>query len=438
MQSRILSLVAIHLTLSAPAIVAQSIETLPLERTTLCASDSITVRFRAMGESWQTFNEFVLEVSLPDGTFGSGTRKIGRISSVSPDEVEQIGAMVPDDLDLEGRYRFRVSATRPAVAGTDNGQDIRIVPQAIAEFGLPGGLLGFIGVTGPAMQITSYVSGATRVEWDFGEGAVPATSNQVNPPPIRYQTPGLKKISLTAFNEAGCPRTRSIGFDVFENHPRIPANTSIRKTLDDDTLDNPTLTNHLWVCPDDTLTFNHNLSLTGRLTVYVESGATVRLGRSGVNVVVYLKRGGSLIVREPRSNGLWIIYEVGALLDIDEPIGLWHVRVDSIIFDYSEAPEDGCRLGSSSVGIDRTLDVGGSLVHVDISSGGNAIEGRVTESGARITDVVLYGIRGEQVLSGSVDAERFTIRLGDLPPGLYLVVINTTAGIVHRRVILPR
>src|SRR5690606_127655 len=139
---------------------------------------------------------------------------------------------------------------------------------------------------------------------------IPPSSDQVDPPPIRYKTPGSKRITLTAFNEAGCPYTRTISFDVFENHPRIPANTSIRKSLDGDTLDNTTLTNHLWICPDESLTFNHYLTLSGRLTVYIEPRATVRLeGHVGMPLVVYVKRGGSLIVRDPRADFLWIIYE---------------------------------------------------------------------------------------------------------------------------------
>lgn len=414
----------------------QTIETLPLERTTICAKDSITVRFRAAGEGWQTFNEFVLEMSTPDGAFGSGTRKIGRISSISPAEIEEIGARVPDDLDPEGRYRFRVSATRPSVAGTDNGQDVRVVPLAIAEFGLP----GYVWITGKELEIASFTSGATRVEWDFGVGAEPATSSQVDPPPIRFHTPGNKRITLTAFNEAGCPNVRALQIDVFENHPRIPANTSIRENLDADTLKDQTLTPHLWICPDRTLTFNHRLNVPDPLTLYVEPGGSALIERTAVSIIAYVKQGGRLRIAGAPGSTTWIIYEQGASVEIDRVINTFHVEADTIIFDYSEAPANGCRPSSGVVeaglpeGADRS---DGSLVRVTLDSDGDRLEGEAADAGTRITDVSLYDIRGRRIITQEFGTGRFTLPLPDLRPGPYLVVLNSTAGIIHRRIILP-
>lgn len=419
--------------LAGPGTQAQTIETLPLDRTTLCATDSITVRFRTTGDSWQTFNEFVLEVSRPDGTFGSGTRKIGRLRSIAPDEIEEIGARIPDDFDPEGVYRFRVSATRPLAVGSDNGQDIRILPLAIAQFGLP----GFIGITGKTMEITSYISGGSRVEWDFGEGAVPASSDEINPPPIRFQTPGNKRIRMTAFNEAGCPYTRVVSIDIFENHPRIPANTSIRKSLDGDTLDNTTLTNHIWICPDESLTFDHRLNIPEPLTIYVEPGASVLIEETGVRVVAYVKRGGSLIIRGARADITGIVYENQAFIDVELPYNTFYVEADSIGFDYSEAPAHGCRPESSVVGVDPQRGTDENPVWVAVRSDGNILEGSAVEVGSRITDVTLYDIRGERLLRQEVGTGAFTLPLPDLPPGPYLVVVNSTAGIVHRRIHIP-
>ena len=44
----------------------------------------------------------------------------------------------------------------------------------------------------------------TRVEWTFGEGAIPATANSDGPHSVRYTTPGLKIAVLQVFNNEGC------------------------------------------------------------------------------------------------------------------------------------------------------------------------------------------------------------------------------------------
>ena len=410
---------------------AQTIETLPLERTTLCADDSITVRFRATGDTWKTFNEFVVEVSLPDGTFGSGTRKIGSLLSIAPEEVEEVGAVIPDDLDPSGRYRIRVSSTRPTVSGTDNGQDVRIVPLVTAQFGLP----AMFWITGQAMVITSYISGAAQVEWDFGEGAIPASSDQLKPPTIRYQSPGHKSIRLTTTNDAGCPRTLTTTFNVYENHPRIPARTSIGVSPYTDPEGNPGKSAHAWICPGDSLIFWGGDG-GGVLRLYIESEGTVVILDTYSEIIAYVKRRGNLIIQSP--GRISVIHEDQAFLDLQFPLHTLHVEADSIGFDYSEAPANGCRPESDVVDVDTRSWTEGNIVRISVRSDGGILEGRMVDAGTGIRDVTLYDIRGERLLRQDVGAEGFILPLPDLPPGPYLVVINSTAGIVHRRIILTR
>ena len=56
------------------------------------------------------------------------------------------------------------------------------------------------------IQFTNLSDGATSYNWDFGLNTNPATSNDVDPsaefPSIN---PGTYDITLTAFNDAGCP-----------------------------------------------------------------------------------------------------------------------------------------------------------------------------------------------------------------------------------------
>lgn len=44
----------------------------------------------------------------------------------------------------------------------------------------------------------------TRVEWNFGEGAIPATANNDGPHSVRYSSPGFKTAVLQVFNPEGC------------------------------------------------------------------------------------------------------------------------------------------------------------------------------------------------------------------------------------------
>lgn len=43
----------------------------------------------------------------------------------------------------------------------------------------------------------------SEILWDFGQGAIPATSDQFIPPPVSYESPGLKNVSITV-NQFGC------------------------------------------------------------------------------------------------------------------------------------------------------------------------------------------------------------------------------------------
>ncbi len=50
--------------------------------------------------------------------------------------------------------------------------------------------------------------------WDFGSGAVPATSTAVNPPPVKYTTPGQKTVTLYLYDNGSLCDIRNRGIDV--------------------------------------------------------------------------------------------------------------------------------------------------------------------------------------------------------------------------------
>ncbi|RJE74831.1 PKD domain-containing protein [Reichenbachiella sp. MSK19-1] len=72
---------------------------------------------------------------------------------------------------------------------------------------------------------TSGLSNISDWEWDFGDGATPATFSGQNPGSVVYATIGTKTITLTITNEDGCMDISTQDLEIYEANASFPAVT---------------------------------------------------------------------------------------------------------------------------------------------------------------------------------------------------------------------
>lgn len=114
-----------------------------------------------------------------------------------------------------GTYQICLTVIENGCTSTDSCLTIHVLPVPVAAIA-PVGDSCFAGhaynftYTG-----TPLIPGASSIFWDFGNSAVPATSNQTNPSGIVYMNPGNKTVTVTVMND-GCTTISSafVNFDV--------------------------------------------------------------------------------------------------------------------------------------------------------------------------------------------------------------------------------
>jgi len=310
------------------ALFAQSVTTGALSTDTFCYGSTITVNYTASG-AFGAKNVFTVQLSAPDGSFSPSFQNIGQVKSTTSGSITATLPVIPGT-----QYRLRVASSNPYVVGNDNGSNIAVADKPIVipiianqryYSYLIGDTLQFFPENnqdgGPPAAGLSY-------SWNFGAGAVPATSSD-SAVSVTYTTVGTKTFSVTATNATGCsggPTDTIFQIHLYGCNPSIPSDAYIDSV--DASTDNGSLfpaQHDIWVVPGGIL----NATPYGNRTIYVEAGGTVANLQYGSGL--YLKPGAVI------TNAFGtIIYSPGAGLNGVSWAAL--LECNSLSFDYTNAP----------------------------------------------------------------------------------------------------
>jgi hypothetical protein len=106
--------------------IASGINVLPLPNS-ICTNGAVSVGFTTTG-IFTAGNVFTAQLSNASGSFANPVN----IGSTTGTGSGTIDAIIPDTMPPGNRYRIRVSASGPAVAGSDNGTDLEITNASVA------------------------------------------------------------------------------------------------------------------------------------------------------------------------------------------------------------------------------------------------------------------------------------------------------------------
>lgn len=340
------------------------VSTNPLSFSSICINDDITVAYTASG-GFVPGNAFILQLSDPNGSFQDGFLNIGSVSSTVSGTIT---AKFPATVVPGDHYRVRVISSNPVMAGNDNGSDLQIKALPYVAFDRVDPSRTEVRperiIQGGTIEFPNHSDSGIAYAWDFGDGAVPATSTLRDPGPVTYTTGGNKKVSLTVTGLNGCSATlAAIVVEVMPTTVQVPSKADIIQG--EGTVSGGGRT--IWVCPGGTFLSGGG----GSHTVYVESGGSVVLGGGG-SYTMYLKSGAS-ITGDSGGGGHVIIYEQGA-----NP-GTRYERhlVPSMTFDYTNAPVGGCpslapytkRIPDDVLSISGTQSIGQTDKEIWVRSG---------------------------------------------------------------------
>jgi len=317
-----------------------SISILPLSFSEVCVGATVSVDYSATG-NFVPGNAFILQISDAEGSFGNFLN-IGSMTSTTSGTIT---AALPGSIPPGNHYRVRVIASNPVTVGSDNGSDIAVVPAPVANFGIidttkhspAEHYRRTIAMTDSPVRFVDSSTNAASYQWDFGDGATPATSDRRDPGPVMYSTPGRRTISLRVISAAGCTSsvvTRPL--DVFFRNPRIPSNAGIIGT--DSSQNRFPSAQPIWVCPGGIYRPGE-----GADTIYVEAGGSVLIRNVGVGAhVIYLKSGASVDF-DGQPGAYTVFHEAGAsLVGVGDYSIETEIPLPQITFDYTDAPIGGC------------------------------------------------------------------------------------------------
>lgn len=290
-----------------------------------CVGDTINVPFTVTG-TFQPGNVFILQLSGPGGEFDT---QFINITSISETTSGTIAAKINSRFQGETTYKVRVIGSYPAVTGNTSENSF------VVHSRLPEPIItspdSYLWSTVATIELTaSGVGEGIQVHWDFGENAVPATSDQLVPPPVHYSSFGTKEVRFTVGTAQQCPVTVSTFIQVSPTVFSIPADAIpiTTKMPRDSSFPNATL----WICPGASYFANK-----GEL-LFIEAGghADVDVAGGGTRTV-YMKPGSSL--------GGWAcptFYAEGAGISYPYPPPQCMHQMPEISFDYTLAPAGGC------------------------------------------------------------------------------------------------
>ncbi len=310
-----------------------------------CPGRAISVQYEVTG-TFNARNVFILQLSDINGSFQQGFINLGAVTSRISGTIP---GKIPDNIVPGNRYRVRVVASNPILAGPDNGHDLLIGerPRAAFQFAdrpIDGDsvhrfdqMQGRELLQHGSLEFSNYSEHGAAYHWDFGEGASPATSSLYNPGVITWATGGLKSIYLSVTSPGGCVSTARAIIHVIATTIDIKDRINIVRSDTILAADNLLY----WVCPGGVLRTRPG----GGETIYVEPGGSVFIEKPGVDCLVYLKSGAALIYKNAGGGYHRVIYEPGAILlgDLDSGIDFLElIAVESVTFDYTEARSEGC------------------------------------------------------------------------------------------------
>ncbi|MFI5202564.1 MAG: T9SS type A sorting domain-containing protein [Candidatus Kapaibacterium sp.] len=308
-----------------------------------CDTAQVTVYYTATG-TFGAKNVFTVQLSATDGSFTPTFTIIGSVKSTASGS---IAVHIPAyDLNYD-HYRVRVASSNPYLVSNDNGSDIQVLltpppafyvwkdsawssgPYYTPVTGLEGDTVIFFS------QETHWWYGKVFCEWNFGDGANPATSTDsfVH---VTYSTPGAKQVYLKVTNAAGCSRDTTLpAVTIFDCNPAIPSNVIIDSTVMDLSSDMTPLFTSIWVVPGASLT----LPWASGCTIFAEPGSSINGGSSLWNTI-YVKPGATFTEGPGGGYGTngnqMVIYAPGASVKARYLTTV--LECNSLNFDYSQAP----------------------------------------------------------------------------------------------------
>jgi PKD repeat protein len=395
---------------------AQSITINSVSATQFCAADPVSVTFTA-SSGWGHKNAFTLQLSDKTGSFTSFTN-IGSVQDTIGGTIT-INSAIPSDALVSIHYRLRVIGAIPYTPSTDNGTDLVINPKPNISFTFSTPAI----TIGDSVQIVNRTSGAVSYLWDFGDGASPATSTDMNPV-VYYSTEGIKKISLTATSAAGCSVKRTVGsgpdssfgglntVTVYTCNPVIPKNAIVVES--DSSCVGMGFT--YWVNPGVTFQL-----IGGSGTIFAESGSTIE--RDGGMSTIYLKAGVSY---KQGGGGHTVIYDIGASLTSSGG-GLTTATCPSLSFDYHVAPPNKAFPKGS-------VNKGSISTQICISPNPASEKLTITGIPERTENVSLISVLGNTLMQITPpNTETLTIDVSKLQKGTYYLRVVSVDGVATKK-----
>jgi hypothetical protein len=369
---------------------AQSIIVGSITELQSCVGDDITVPYTATGP-FATDNQFFVQLSDASGSFKNwtnSTQRSARMSDVLPMHLANTG----------NHYRVRIASTDPYVTSADNGMDLSVSAYPDPQPGIQSSHTIYKGFVGETIHFVDQEPAGSRVSWHFGPDAVPDTSSSPTPA-IVFNKPGNKSATVSVVNAAGCSKLQTISFGILDCSPSIPSDARI--VTNDASGDDPVV----WVKTGGNYSAD---ALRSKQTIFLEPGGQATVGGILTEFLVYMKSGASLINNHDyRSNFTAVLAPDITLTDCDT----FHCSTLSF--------------GVAAVEEEEAPSVHASLSNTELD---------VTTAGEPCM-VTLLDVVGKNLLRGHVLGTA-NYRLDTLPPGVYLLVLDSGSKRVVRKIIL--
>lgn len=286
----------------------------PIASSTVCADTEIDVTFSEVGLA-SPDSVYEIELSNESGDFAAPVQ-LRRVFDAGTYTVRIPAATPPGN-----SYRIRVRGSAPVVSQL-SPTTLLVPPRPAVSFTAQ----PTVSLAGTAISITNTSSGAVSWEWDFGDGASPASSTSANPGTITYATEGIRDIRLTGTNAELCAASATaVGIRTLSCNPTIPSSAQAISGTGSGSGGSA----QIRVCDGGAYSAGG-----GSYTIYVEPGGTyTRTG--GGTYFVYVPAGANYVAS---TGGItYLVAAPGANITGNAST---HVRFDcdSITFDASAAP----------------------------------------------------------------------------------------------------
>lgn len=330
-----LSIITVGVKAQGPAVTVD-----PFLQSGICAGSALSVQY-FVDNTFGTFNTnnvFVAQLSDENGSFVT-YQNIGSVASTTNGA---INCLLPVNLTGGTQYRVRIVSTSPVVTSSDNGLDLTYNELPIANFNLTGNIYGYM--QGSQVGVQDISSNGFFYNWDFGVGAIPATSSNPSPGNFVYSTTGAKTIKLIVTSGLGCNDTLTQQVNVYTPNPSISPNTFVASG---------TITytggpqSEVWICSGGVVTAQSvvnkifylepgamlNMVDANRSLVYAPTGSAVNTTVGG-NLNTYITDAGvSVIVNNLANN--WGVFNPGG----------------GVSYSYCSAPLTGCVISAPAATI---------------------------------------------------------------------------------------